>query len=83
MDYPHNGPVMQIMRMDIKMLSYQYRNSYYKDKTASVRLIFTMEIPIVVKSLYIESVHRCLNKYYRQTSNIWRWVQVQVFIESL
>ena len=37
----------------LRLLSYQYRDSHYKDKTASWPVIFIMEITIPGKSVFI------------------------------
>ena len=43
-------------RLNIKMSSYQYRDSHVKDKRSCDRLIFNMGIPIPVRDgLYIET----------------------------
>ena len=54
-------------RLNIKILSYQYRHSHVKDKT-----VFNMEIPIPGKDgLYIETGPRAPSQYKVHLSQVW------------
>ena len=61
-------------RLNIKMLSYQYRDPHVKDKKVLRHLSFNMGIPLPGKDcIYIEMAPRLLCLFFHMTSLSWCW----------